>query len=120
MPDPELKEVLQEYAKNIKEHFSNEIHPKIWYPMFYRKKCKKVFNPSEEWVKENNEKYLKNTANKILQYRWYCSENGAITSMQFAPNGYHIIVGHASGSIEVSLGTHVIVIAPKTLLKLLS
>ena len=100
MPDPELKEVLQEYAKNIKEYYRNESHPKIWYPMFYREKLKENVFP---WVKENKEKYFENTANKFLQHRWYAAEKGAITSMQFSPNGYHIIVGHASGGIEVSL-----------------
>lgn len=101
MSTPELKDVVQEYAKNIKEYYRNEIRPKIWYPMFYREEAKeKVFS----WVKENYDKFLRNTPNKILQHRWYCSEKGAITSMQFSPNGYHVVVGHASGSIEVSVG----------------
>ncbi|CAH1646208.1 unnamed protein product [Spodoptera littoralis] len=58
-----------------------------------------------KWVNENHELFLRGTPNKVLQNRWYSSEKGAVTSMQFSPNGYHIIVGHASGAIEMRHGS---------------
>lgn len=94
----EYNSILQDYAKTLKNYYQNERNPNLWYPMFYEGKPKQnQFN----WVKENHDTFLRGTPNKVLQNRWYNSEKGAVTSMQFSPNGYHIIVGHASGAIEV-------------------
>lgn len=98
----EQKEILGEYVNNILSYYKNEEFPNIWYPLFY-------YGPTETrnrfaWIKENEKKFLNNTRNEILFNRWYCSELGAITAMTYSPNGGHIIVGHASGMIQVEFG----------------
>lgn len=94
-------EIIAEYGKNIHSYYENEESPKLWYPMFYQ-------GPKEEhnrfaWMKENSDRFLKGTRNEILFNRWYCSELGAITALTYSPNGDHIIVGHASGMVQVVL-----------------
>lgn len=95
----EKNEVLSEYIKNIKYHYKNEENPVIWYPLFHktRLKEKKVY----AWIQDNFAKFLKGTANNITYNRWYFTENGYITTLQYSPSGSHVIVGHSSGLIQV-------------------
>ncbi|CAH0701946.1 unnamed protein product [Spodoptera exigua] len=102
MSELEFQNVLLEYAKGVNDYYQNELHPKLWYPMFYQGKLKQN---QFKWVNKNHDTFLRGTPNKILQNRWFSSEKGAVTSMQFSPNGYHIIVGHASGEIEMRHGS---------------
>ncbi|CAH4032206.1 unnamed protein product [Pieris brassicae] len=57
------------------------------------------------WVKENHGKFIRSTPNEILYNRWFGSEMGPITSLTFSRNGYYIIVGHASGAIQMRHGS---------------
>ncbi|XP_045784963.1 uncharacterized protein LOC123880700 isoform X4 [Maniola jurtina] len=93
------KKILNEYANNILQHYKNEEFPNIWYPLFNQ-------GPKDErnhqgWVNENFAKFLKGTRNEILFNRWFCSELGAVTALTYSPSGSHIIVGHASGMIQM-------------------
>lgn len=95
----EQKEILNEYAKDVLNYYKNEEVPSIWYPMFHGRPQDERKN--QRWVNENFNKFLKGTRNEILYNRWFCSELGAITALTYAPSGSHIIVGHASGLIQV-------------------
>lgn len=95
----EQKEILNEYAKDVLNYYKNEEVPNIWYPMFHGRPQDERKN--QRWVNENFDKFLKETRNEILYNRWFCSELGAITALTYAPSGSHIIVGHASGLIQV-------------------
>lgn len=92
------REILRDYLINIQNYYENEKNPKLWYPMFYRRVVKRQ---NFLWVKENHERFLSNTPNEVLYNRWYGTEMGAVTSLTFSRNGSHLIVGHASGAIQV-------------------
>lgn len=92
--------ILAEYISSINNYYKNEQHPTIWYPMFYEGKSKKADQFS--WVQENYDKFMKGTRNEVVYYRWFFSEMGAITALEYSPNGAHIIVGHSSGLIQVN------------------
>lgn len=96
----EQKEIISEYAKSINDIYKEETNPKLWYPMYYSDKL--VKRDKFIWVQENYDKFLKGTPNEVLYNRWYFSEMGFITAVEFAPNGSHIIVAHSSGLIQVN------------------
>ncbi|CAF4775235.1 unnamed protein product [Pieris macdunnoughi] len=96
------KDIIRDYVENIENYYENEKNPVIWYPMFYRRI---VGRQNVSWVKENHEKFIRNTPNEILYNRWFGSEMGPITSLTFSRNGYYIIVGHASGAIQMRHGS---------------
>ncbi|XP_047510432.1 uncharacterized protein LOC125053229 isoform X2 [Pieris napi] len=96
------KDIIRDYGENIENYYENEKNPVLWYPMFYRRI---IARQNVSWVKENHEKFIRNTPNEILYNRWFGSEMGPITSLTFSCNGYYIIVGHASGAIQMRHGS---------------
>ncbi|CAG5012217.1 unnamed protein product [Parnassius apollo] len=99
----EQKEILAEYIKNITFYYENDQNPQIWYPMFYQGMFKE--KDPNGWIKENNVIFLKDTPNNILYNRWFLSEYGAITALEYSSNGNYIIVGHSSGLIQMRHGS---------------
>nr|XP_049695570.1 uncharacterized protein LOC110371537 [Helicoverpa armigera] len=57
------------------------------------------------WLQDNNERFFKDTANKQLVQNHYLLECGFICSMIYTPDGEFIIVGHATGLIQMRHGS---------------
>lgn len=93
-------EILRSLVQSINNTYENENNPKLWYPMFYSGKLGK--RNEFTWTRKNYDKFIKGTQNKVSYNRWYFSEMGYITALEFAPNGAHIIVAHSSGLIQVN------------------
>lgn len=91
--------ILAEYANNIEFYYQNEQRPNIWYPMYYNGKLKD--ENLSDWIKDNYNIFLRGTENDIVFHRWYFTESGYITVLQYSPCGSHVIVGHSSGLIQV-------------------
>lgn len=53
------------------------------------------------WLRDNEERFFKDTPNENLLRLDYLSETGFITSMIYSPDGEFLIVGHSSGLIQV-------------------
>ncbi|CAB3222856.1 unnamed protein product [Arctia plantaginis] len=93
------KVIFEDVEKRFDNFYNNEHQPKIWYPMFSNTTLK--HDHTYDWVIDNQEKFLKNSPNEIMYHRWFFSESGAITAIQYSPHGNYVIVGHSSGLIEV-------------------
>lgn len=91
------KIIFEDVQKRFNYFYNNENQPNIWYPMF----SNTTFKQDYDWVIANEEKFLKNSPNEIMYHRWFFSESGAITALQYSPHGNYVIVGHSSGLIEV-------------------
>ncbi|XP_032513804.2 uncharacterized protein LOC116767544 isoform X1 [Danaus plexippus] len=57
------------------------------------------------WLRDNEERFFKDTPNENLLRLDYLSETGFITSMIYSPDGEFLIVGHSSGLIQMRHGT---------------
>lgn len=88
--------IIKSYSKRITGYYEDGTAG-TWYPMFSKPPPAK----DDSWVSENQERFFKGTPNEFAYYRWYLSELGAVMAMEFAPNGAYIVVGHASGAIQV-------------------
>lgn len=55
----------------------------------------------KKWLRDNESRFYKDTANEDLVKHYYLSEQGAITCMVFSTDGNEILVGHSSGLIQV-------------------
>lgn len=92
-------ETLADFAKRIHSYYDESTQYEFWYPMFYSG----IIDERDKyaWVQQNYYKFLNGTQNKIAYNRWYFTESGYITALQFSPNGSQIIVGHSTGLIQV-------------------
>ncbi|KAG6440399.1 uncharacterized protein LOC115455923 isoform X2 [Manduca sexta] len=96
-------EILTEFAENIEYAYNSEEIRKTWYPMYYRGVLRE--RNKYAWLQNNHNIFLKGTPNKTLYNRWYFSESGFITALEYSPNGAHVIVGHSSGMIQMRHGS---------------
>ncbi|XP_041976972.1 uncharacterized protein LOC121731556 isoform X2 [Aricia agestis] len=97
----EINTLISEYAKSIRSRYKNENSPDIWYPMFSEGLSK---HRKFAWAKECNEKFSKGTPNRVLYDRWYFSECGAVTALAYCRDGSLVVVGHATGLIQLRHG----------------
>lgn len=97
--------ILEDYKTRLHNYYENENNcHSIWYPLFYKGRINR--KDRYQWVKENYVTFLNGTPNKVLYNRWYFSESGYVTAAVYTRDGCHIIVGHATGLIQVSESEH--------------
>ncbi|XP_013189999.1 uncharacterized protein LOC106134482 [Amyelois transitella] len=58
-----------------------------------------------DWLIDNEERFYKNTPNKDILKLHYLSELGYVTCMEYSLDGDYIVVGHASGMMQMRHGT---------------
>lgn len=97
----DIHETIKKYSEQIHGYYNNDADSSHnWYPMFYQQPPT-VPDNKNKWIEDNYNTFIKGTKNTTLYNRWYLSENGYVTALEYSPNGKHIIVGHSTGLIQV-------------------
>ncbi|XP_045491083.1 uncharacterized protein LOC123690966 [Colias croceus] len=94
---------VKEYGYRIKKQLDHEqMGGRSSFTSFVEKNIKP---PNLTWIDENYDKFIRDTPNECLASLSYLSEYGYITSMEYAPDGEGIVVGHSSGLIQMRHGS---------------
>lgn len=94
-----LQDLVHEYKQRIEEQiaYTDFESQKPTFLSFAENKL----NIDTYWVKDNEDRFLKDTPNEIYKKREYLSQLGFILCVEYSPDGQYLVVGHSTGLIQV-------------------
>ncbi|XP_049867205.1 uncharacterized protein LOC126367632 [Pectinophora gossypiella] len=101
--ESDIQVFIKEYRERVNAQLNREME-KIPTPFLSFHETKLQVPPKDTWLKDNQDRFFKDTPNEFLIKESYLSEMGYLTSMIYSPGGEYLIVGHSTGLIQMRHG----------------